>query len=153
MKGKSKAQELTFGLAGLCGICLYYPLENITLTYYGCHIILTIRRIFCYGVLFMILPLFLFDFRLELARFANPLCLFNIIFLGLSASALCFVTWNFAVKASIYIYMVPVITVVTLHEKITALAADRTVLTLDGLLLSESKLFSRKEEKQNGLAK
>lgn len=26
-------QELTFALAGLCGICLYYLLENIALTY------------------------------------------------------------------------------------------------------------------------
>jgi len=53
--------------------------------------------------------------------------------------------------------MVPVITVVTsvatLHEKITALAAVGTVLTLVGLFLSESKLFLRKEAKQNGLAK
>lgn len=247
LKGTSKAQELTFAAAGLCGICLYYLLENIALTYtmasnvgviisvapfftailshlflkeekpkanffigfavamagifllsfngsklelnpmgdllallaaliwacysvltkkisgYGYHTILTTRRIFCYGILFMIPPLFLFDFRLELTRFVNPVYLFNIIFLGLGASAFCFVTWNFAVKVlgavktSIYIYMVPVITVVTsvviLHEKITALAAVGTVLTLAGLLLSESKLFLRKEEKQNGLAK
>lgn len=76
----------------------------------------------------MIPALFLFDFHLELERFANPVYLFNIVFLGLGASALCFVSWNFAVKilgavnTSIYIYMVPVITVVTsvliLHEKI-----------------------------------
>ena len=43
--------------------------------------------------------------------------------------------------------------VAILHEKITALAAVGTVLTLAGLLLSESKLFLRKEAKQNGLAK
>ena len=247
LKGTSRQQELTFAAAGLCGICLYYLLENIALTYtmasnvgviisvapfftallshlvlkeekpkanffvgfvvamagiflisfngsklelnpagdllallaaliwacysvltkkisgYGYHTILTTRRIFCYGILFMIPTLFLFDFKLELARFANPVYLFNIIFLGLGASALCFVTWNFAVKVlgavktSIYIYMVPVITVVTsvviLHEQITALAAVGTVLTLAGLFLSERKLFLRKEEKQNGLAK
>ena len=55
------------------------------------------------------------------------------------------------------VVMVPVITVITsivvLHETITALAAVGTVLTLAGLFLSESKLFLRKEEKQNGLAK
>ena len=89
--------------------------------------------------------------------------LFNILFLGLGASALCFVTWNFAVKTlgavktSVYIYAVPVITVVTsviiLHEKITVLAAAGTVLTLAGLFLSESKLFLRKEAQKNGLAK
>lgn len=247
LKGTSKQQELIFAAAGLCGICLYYLLENIALTYtmatnvgviisvapfftallshlflkeekpkvnffigftiamagicfisfngsrlelnpagdllallaaliwacysvltkiisgYGYHTILTTRRIFCYGILFMIPPLLLFDFKLESTRFANPVYLFNIIFLGLGASALCFVTWNFAikilgaVKTSIYIYMVPVITVVTsvviLHEKITVLSAVGTILTLAGLLLSESKTFLRKEEKQNGLAK
>ncbi len=33
MKGVGCRQELTFALAGLCGICLYYLLENIALTY------------------------------------------------------------------------------------------------------------------------
>jgi len=247
LKGTDRQQELTFAGAGLCGVCLYYLLENIALTYtmasnvgviiavspfftailshlllkeekpkanffigfaaamagiclisfngsrlelnpagdllallaafvwafysvltkkisgYGYHTILTTRRIFFYGILFMVPALFLFDFEPGLARFADPGCLFNIIFLGLGASALCFVTWNFgvkvlgAVKTSIYLYMVPVITVVTsvliLHEKITALAAAGTILTLAGLVLSESRLFPlRKEVKQDGLA-
>ena len=75
--------------------------------------------------------------------------LFNILYLGLGASALCFVTWNFAVKelgavkTSVYIYMVPVITVVTsvliLHEKLTRLAGIGTILTIVGLFLSECK--------------
>lgn len=30
---KDGKQELTFAAAGLCGICLYYLLENIALTY------------------------------------------------------------------------------------------------------------------------
>lgn len=247
LKGTNWHQELAFAAAGLCGICLYYLLENIALTYtmasnvgviisiapfftailshlflkeekphasfflgftvamvgivlisfngsklelnpigdllallatmiwagysvltkkisaYGYHTILTTRRVFCYGVLFMLPALFLFDFKLELTRFANPVYLFNILFLGLGASALCFVTWNFAVKAlgaiktSVYIYMVPVITVITsvviLREKITVLAAGGTILTLVGLFLSESKLFLRKEVNQNRLAK
>ena len=234
LKGTTAAQELTFAAAGLCGVCLYYLLENIALTCtlasnvgviisvapfftailthlllkgeeklranfflgfvvamagiflisfngsklelnplgdllallaalvwacysvltrkisgYGYHTILTTRRIFCYGILFMIPALFLFGFRLELTRFADPVYLFNIVFLGLGASALCFVTWNFAVKVlgavktSIYIYMIPVITIVTsaliLHEKITVLSAIGTLLTLTGLFLSEHK--------------
>ena len=140
-------------LAALIWAC--YSVLTKKISGYGYYTILTTRRVFCYGILFMLPTLFLFDFRLELARFANPVYLFNILFLGLGASALCFVTWNFAVKAlgavktSVYIYMVPVITVVTsvaiLHEKITALAAVGTALTLAGLLLSESKLFLKKE--------
>ena len=155
------AGDLLALLAALIWAC--YSALTKKISGYGYHTILTTRRVFCYGILFMLPTLFLFDFKLELTRFANPVYLFNILFLGLGASALCFVTWNFAVKAlgavktSVYIYMVPVITVVTsvaiLHEKITALAAVGTVLTLAGLLLSESKLFLRKEAKQNGLAK
>lgn len=46
-----------------------------------------------------------------------------------------------AVKTSIYIYLVPVITVATsaliLHEKITVISGAGTVLALLGLFLSE----------------
>ena len=33
LKGVERKQEVTFMAAGLCGICLYYLLENIALTY------------------------------------------------------------------------------------------------------------------------
>ena len=33
MKGVDRKQEMTFVLAGLSGICLYYLLENVALTY------------------------------------------------------------------------------------------------------------------------
>jgi drug/metabolite transporter (DMT)-like permease len=140
-------------LASLVWAC--YSILTKKISGYGYNTILTTRRVFFYGILFMIPALFLFDFKLELIRFTNPVYIFNIIYLGLGASALCFVTWNFAVKVlgavktSIYIYMVPVITVVTsvliLHERITALSAVGTLLTLAGLFLSESKMSFRKE--------
>ena len=182
MKGVTRKQELLFAGAGLCGVCLYYLLENIALTYtlasnvgvilsvipfftavlshlllkeerpgggfylgfvvamagiclisfsgsqlelnpagdllsllaaviWACYVILTrkisawgwstimtTRRTFCWGLLWMLPALFLFDFRLGLERFADPVCLGNMIFLGFGASALCFVTWNLAVK-------------------------------------------------------
>ncbi|NBI17773.1 EamA family transporter [Neglecta sp. X4] len=72
--------------------------------------------------------------------------LLNILYLGLGASALCFVTWNLAVKVlgavktSVYIYMVPVITVVTsvlLKEPVTWVSVMGTVLAVAGLFLSE----------------
>lgn len=234
LKTADYKQELIFVLAGLCGICLYYLLENIALTFtlasnvgviisvapfftailahfamrseeklrsqffigfvvamagiilisfngqklelnplgdllaviaafvwacysiltkkissFGYPVILSTRRTFFYGILFMIPALFLFDFQVDLSRFTNITYLFNILYLGLGASALCFVTWNFAVKelgavkTSVYIYMVPVITVVTsvliLHEQLTLLAGTGTLLTLIGLFLSEYK--------------
>ena len=106
-----------------------------------------------YGLIFMIPALFLMDFKLDLSRFTTPINLFNIIFLGLGASALCFVTWNYALKvlgtvsATNYIYLVPVITVITsffvLNENITPLSFLGTFFTLLGLVISESK-FSMK---------
>lgn len=239
LKNTNLKHELTFIAAGLCGICLYYLLENIALTYtmasnvgvivsitpfftgllthfliqdeeklhinffigfliamigiclisfsgtklslnplgdflaviatfvwslyavltkkissFGYSTILTTRRVFFYGILFMLPTLSFFDFNLNLTRFTEPVYLFNILFLGLGASALCFVTWNFAVKVlgaiktSIYIYMVPVITVTSsaliLHEKITLLSGAGTLLTLCGLFLSESKFSFKK---------
>ena len=146
------AGDLLALLAALVWAC--YSVLTKKISGYGYNTILTTRRVFFYGILFMIPALFLFDFKLELTRFADPVYLFNIVYLGLGASALCFVTWNFAVKVlgavktSIYIYMVPVITVGTsvliLHEKITMLASIGTVLTLAGLFLSESKLFKKR---------
>jgi len=75
------------------------------------------------------------------------------LFLGLGASALCFVTWNTAVKilgaikTSVYIYMVPVITVITsvivLRETITGVAVFGIVLTLSGLIISEIKTSAK----------
>ncbi len=169
MKGVGRRQELTFVLAGLSGICLYYLLENIALTYtmasnvgviisvapfftailsrlflksegkpranffigfvvamagvalisfngsklelnpmgdllavlaafvwacysilirkissFGYPVILTTRRTFFYGILFMVPALFLFDFEMGLERFTDMTCLLNILYLGLS---------------------------------------------------------------------
>ena len=231
LTGTSLRQELTFAGAGLCGVSLYFLLENIALTYtmasnvgviisvspfftaifsrmflkeeplranfflgfllaiagiflisfngqrlaldplgdvlallaalvwaaysvltkriggYGYHTILTTRRIFFYGILFMLPAVLMMDFRLDLTQLGNPVSLGNLLFLGLGASALCFVTWNFAVKAmgavktSVYLYLVPVITVVAssliLRETITPMAGAGTALTLSGLILSE----------------
>lgn len=239
---KSKKQELTFAAAGLCGICLYYLLENIALTYtaasnvgviisvapfftavlshifmkteeklkapffigffvamagiclisfngsklelnpigdilaiaaalvwsiyslltrkigsYGYNTIQTTRRIFTYGIIFMLPTLLIFDFNLGVERIEKPEYLLNLLYLGIGASALCFVTWNYAVKilgavkTSVYIYMVPVITVITsvivLKEEITWLSAIGIGFTLIGLFLSESRLRFKKRGK------
>lgn len=232
-------QEWIFAGAGLCGICLYYLLENIALTYtmasnvgvivavaplftallaalflrgeerlpanffigflvamagvclisfngtsfslnprgdllallaalvwgfysiltrkiaaFGYTTIQTTRRTFFYGLLFMLPACMLFDFQLNLSRFAEPLNLANILFLGLGASALCFVTWNTAIRhlgavqASLYIFLTPVITVLfsvlILGEPFTWLTACGTLLTLGGLVLSELRSLRRK---------
>ena len=243
-------QELTLAAAGLCGVCLYYLLENVALTLttasnvgvilssaplftailsrllmgaeekirprfllgfaaamagilmlslggsrlalkpagdllavlaalvWGCYailsrkisgfgypVILTTRRTFFYGLLFMIPLLFTLDGGLEPARFVKEFHWLHLLYLGLGASALCFVTWNAAVrrlgavKTSVYIYLAPVITVaasaVVLGEKATALQAAGIALTLGGLLLSEGKGLPKlkREGVEHGSAK
>ncbi|MEK4157185.1 MULTISPECIES: DMT family transporter [Paenibacillus] len=113
------------------------------------HTIGATRRVFFYGLLFMLPTLFLFDFQLGPSRFKEISNVAHLLFLGLGASALCFLTWNKAVgilgavKTSVYIYIVPVITVaasaLVLNEKITWAILTGTFLTLTGSYISERK--------------
>lgn len=131
------------------GVWAFYSVLTRKISDLGYPTLAVTRRTFFYGILFMIPAWFIFDCSFDLTAFAQPKYLLNILFLGLAASALCFATWNFAVrvlgavKTSVYIYMIPVITVVTsalvLHEQITLLAGVGTALTLLGLLLSERR--------------
>lgn len=134
-----------------------YSILTRKISTYGYNTIQTTRRTFFYGILFMIPALFIFDFKIDFERFMEPINVFNIIFLGIGASALCFVTWNLAVKllgvvkTSVYIYAVPVITVITsiivLKEKVTCMVVLGMSLTLAGLLISEIKISFIKMDK------
>lgn len=136
-----------------------YSILTRKISAYGYNTIQTTRHIFFYGLLFMLPIILLFDFSLGIERFREPVNLFNILFLGFGASALCFVTWNTAVKylgavkTSVYIYIVPVVVVVTsvliLKEKITWMSALGIILTLSGLIISESKIFFLKRGIEN----
>lgn len=132
---------------GAAIIWAVYSLLTRKIGDFGYHVVQATRRTFFYGLIFMIPVLFLMDFHVEAAQLMQLSNLGNLLFLGLGASALCFVTWNYAVRAlgsvktSVYIYMVPVITAVTsaliLGEKITAASAVGILLTLGGLFLSQ----------------
>ncbi len=109
------------------------------------------RRIFFYGLLFILPCLPVFGFSWDTARVLKPVNFCNLLFLGFWASALCFVTWTFsirrlgAIKTVVYIYLVPVVTVLTsmlvLHERVTWMSATGTALTLLGLAISEMRRF------------
>lgn len=116
---------------------------------WGLDPIIVTRHIFAYGLLFMLPALPWMGFSPDPAQFLVPMNLFNLLYLGLGASAACFVTWGIAVsrlgavKTSSYLYMAPVITVTAsallLHERPAPLALLGTLLTLLGLILSERK--------------
>jgi len=111
------------------------------------------RRTFAYALLFMIPWILFSDFEFGIARFTNTSNLFAILFLGLGASAFGFFLWNLAVKilgavrTSIYVYAIPVVTVISsalfLNERITWISATGTILALAGLFISERPLQSR----------
>jgi len=116
---------------------------------FGIRIICTTRRIFLYGLLFLIPVMVVMDFQLDLERFANPSNVANILYLGLAASAAAYILWNFAVerlgpaRTSVYIYLIPLVGVVgsilVLGETLTWLRFAGITLTLGGLVLSSWK--------------
>ncbi|MGC6769277.1 DMT family transporter [Enterococcus sp. LJL51] len=124
-----------------------YSLLSRKISEFGHNLLLATRRTLFYGLLFM-LPILLFSKESfpRISEWSSDAVL-NILFLGIGASAICFVTWNYsvsvlgAVQASMYIYAVPAITVITsvlfLKESFTPAVALGTFLTTAGLFLSE----------------
>lgn len=113
---------------------------------YNIHPVAAARKIFFYGIISMIPSMILFDFSPDISSLMERKYLVNILFLGVCASALCFVTWNIAVKTlgtvktSVYIYLIPVITVISsviiLHEQLTIWSIIGIILIISGLIIS-----------------
>ena len=111
--------------------------------------VLATRRTFFWGLAFMLPCLPLLGFDPDWAFVLTPLALGNLVFLGLGASALCYVMWNTAVrelgpvKTTAYIYLVPVVTIATsvaiLGEPLTPTIVAGALLTIAGLVISELK--------------
>lgn len=114
---------------------------------FGDSMLLSTRRIFAYGILFMIPALLWEGGAAHLAAVTDFVYLGNLLFLGLGASAGCFASWSYAVKimgpvkTGAYIYAQPVITAVLavfiLNEPVTVLSACGMGLTILGLILSQ----------------
>ncbi|WP_139653345.1 DMT family transporter [Raoultibacter phocaeensis] len=132
---------------GAAAVWAVYSVITKKIGTFGYDSIQMTKRTFFWGLLFMLPALGASGFEFGFERFADPLMSANMAFLGLGASATCFVTWNLAirtlgaVKTSAYIYLVPVITVAAsvaiLHEPLTALIACGVILTCAGLVISE----------------
>lgn len=144
------------GGAGLTGVVLalaaagtwaVYSLVTKKLSTFGYDSVLVTRRTFMWGLAFMLPTLPFLGFSPDWAALAEPAMWGNLVFLGLGASALCFVTWNVAVRelgpvrTSLYIYLVPALTVlasvIVLGEPLTPVVIVGVLLTIAGLLLSE----------------
>ena len=149
----SPVGDLLAALAALCWAV--YCVFTTKMSGFGFHIIQITRRIFAYGLVFLLPVIIFMNFRLGFYRFATPVNLFSIVFLGLGASAGGFLLWNFAlerlgpVKTTVYIYLIPPVSVVAavlfLNETVTWMKALGIVLTLAGLVISNWKSAKKPE--------
>lgn len=132
---------------------------------------LVIRRAFFWAIVFM-LPLLAwgatdsgfyamdgsfsvtFDAKANIERFMNPMNWINLGFLGVFASALCFVLWNATckslgvVKATIGLYLTPIIGVV-----FAALFLGETITIMEvvgGAIIIAGVALANKKGKENG---
>lgn len=107
------------------------------------------RKIFFYGVL-TILPAFLLHpLQPDAAVLLQPSVLFNLLFLAVLASLICYVLWNVVLKqlgtvrASNYIYLNPLVTMIAssliLDEKITLVALGGAACIVCGVYWAEKK--------------
>lgn len=119
----------------------------------GLPVVLCTRRTFLYGLIFMLPVLSPLGFSVSADALMKPANAATLVFLGIGAGAICFATWNYAVKilgavrTNIYIYLIPVVTAVTsifvLGEKLTPLSVGGIALTLAGLFISERRATTR----------
>ena len=156
--------SLEFSAEGLIGdglallaafVWAFYAVASKKIAQFGYSPLLTVRRTFIYGILFMIIPLILWNRAGEDRVIFSSGNITGLLFLGLMASALCFVLWNFAltrlgpVCVSQYIYLIPLVTVGTsllvLGEPVTLLAVLGMALILAGLTISEGRFRIRRQ--------
>ena len=122
-------------------------MKKISIYHYD--IFLCTRKIFFYGLIFMIPVLLMTGFKFSLKEFYSMTNLINMIYLGIGASALCYITWNYAVtvigaiKTSVYMYLQPIITIIMsaaiLGERITYISILGVAFILTGIYFSEGK--------------
>lgn len=105
------------------------------------------RKIFAYGLL-SYLPVFLWHpLQTDIQLYTQPAVWGNLIFLGFIASFICYYAWNVVlvrigvVRATNFIYLNPVVTLITSHivigERITPLALLGAALILGGIAAVE----------------
>lgn len=146
LAGSAPANLVGCGLALVAAVVwAVYSLLVSRIAEAGYETLAATKRIFGWGLVFM-MPAVPFAAPWPAPSLGEPLVLANLLFLGLGASAACFVTWNYAVKhlgpvvTSTYIYLVPALTgtasALVLGEPLTAPVIGGLALTIAGLMLS-----------------
>ena len=106
------------------------------------------RKVFFYGIMTLVPYFWLVEpFGVSWEVITRPVVLYNLLFLGVLASLICYWLWNIvieklgAIRSTNYLYINPIVALVTsyliLNERITSLAIIGTVLILVGVYLHE----------------
>lgn len=112
------------------------------------------RKVFFYGLLtiipyYVLVPADRWIFTPSVFQFFNTSILLNLLFLGVVASMLCFLLWNWVIRhlgaviATNWVYFNPITTILfawwLLHEQITPWFLLGTILILSGMYLCERR--------------
>ena len=113
-------------LLGACCWSVYQLIVNPLTRRYGT--LMTTRKVFGYGLL-TIMPVFIYEHAITVDIILKPLVWGNLLFLGVVASLICYLSWNKVVEqlgsivSANYIYLDPLSTCLfsylLLHEKMT----------------------------------
>lgn len=105
------------------------------------------RKVFFYGVTSLLFYSIFQPFPLHLSLLPSPAVCLNLLFLALIASLLCYISWNATVriigttKASNYLYINPLATIITAHlilgETVTASSILGAACIIGGVYLAE----------------
>jgi drug/metabolite transporter (DMT)-like permease len=113
------------------------------------------RKVFFYSALTTIPILFLSGEKFELSALWRPDVLWNLLFLGILASSVCYLLWSKiiwklgVIKTNSFIYFIPLLTMVcsnlVLSEPITPFAVAGGVLIVGGVYISDNgeKILNR----------
>ena len=135
--------------ACMCWVVYSLLMMNVSKRYPS---VFTTRKVFFYGLV-TIIPYFIaYPGMPSLSMLAQPDVLFNLLFLSIVASTLCFLLWNWAllrigvVETTNYVYLNPLATIVfawwLIDEPVTAWLLLGTALLLWGLYLVNKKSIS-----------
>lgn len=118
------------------------------------------RRMFFYALIFMTGMLFMENSPLNLHALTSFDVIGNLLFLGVLASAVCYVSWckvvqNLgAVRANNFIYLSPLITmtasVLVLKERVTLLMLAGAVLITVGVMIADGTLLQHRSHTATG---
>lgn len=105
------------------------------------------RKVFFYGIFSLVIYAVFFPLKLSTGLLRLPVVYLNLLFLGFVASMLCYLMWNKAVqflgasKTANYIYIVPLITLLTsavfLSEALTIPSVIGALCIISGVYIAE----------------